>query len=103
MTVKAVSQRGLFLRSLISVLTIIVFWEAVARAGLAPALFLPPFTTVIAAWWTVSADGSLPLDLAVSLSRAAIACVVVVAFLADRLLLALTEKSLRWHESARGR
>jgi ABC-type nitrate/sulfonate/bicarbonate transport system permease component len=34
---------------------------------------------------------------------AAIACVVVVAFLADRLLLMLTEKSLRWHESGRGR
>src|ERR1700744_1319512 len=33
---------------------------------------------------------------------AAIACIVVVAFLADRLLLALTAKSLRWHESARG-
>jgi ABC-type nitrate/sulfonate/bicarbonate transport system permease component len=34
---------------------------------------------------------------------AAIACIVVVAFVADRLLLMLTEKSLRWHESARGR
>ena len=33
---------------------------------------------------------------------AAIACIVVVAFVADRLLLMLTEKSLRWHESARG-
>jgi len=33
---------------------------------------------------------------------AAIACVVVVAFLADRLLLMLTEKSLRWHESVQG-
>ena len=32
---------------------------------------------------------------------AAIACVVVVAFLADRLLLVLTGKSLRWHESWR--
>jgi NitT/TauT family transport system permease protein len=32
---------------------------------------------------------------------AAIACVVVVAFLADRLLLVLTQKCLRWHESAR--
>jgi ABC-type nitrate/sulfonate/bicarbonate transport system permease component len=31
---------------------------------------------------------------------AAITCIVVVAFLADRLLLMLTEKSLRWHESA---
>jgi taurine transport system permease protein len=31
---------------------------------------------------------------------AAIACIVVVAFVADRLLLMLTAKSLRWHESA---
>jgi ABC-type nitrate/sulfonate/bicarbonate transport system permease component len=31
---------------------------------------------------------------------AAIGCVVVVAFLADRLLLLVTEKCLRWHESA---
>ena len=31
---------------------------------------------------------------------AAIACVVAVAFLADRLLLVLTQKCLRWHESA---
>jgi len=31
---------------------------------------------------------------------AAIACIVVVAFLADRLLLTLTVKGLRWHESA---
>jgi len=71
MTAKAVTQRGLYMRSLISVLTIIVIWEAAARAGLAPALFLPPFTKVIAEWWAVCADGSLPLDLGVSLSRAA--------------------------------
>jgi len=31
---------------------------------------------------------------------AAIACIVVVAFLADRLLLTLTVEGLRWHESA---
>jgi ABC-type nitrate/sulfonate/bicarbonate transport system permease component len=72
MTAKAVSQRGLHARSLISVLTIIALWEAAARAGLTPALFLPPFTKVIAEWWAVCADGSLPLDLAVSLSRAAV-------------------------------
>jgi ABC-type nitrate/sulfonate/bicarbonate transport system permease component len=34
---------------------------------------------------------------------AAIACVVVVAFVTDRLLLLLTRKCLRWHESATGR
>lgn len=68
---KAVSQRGLTLRSLISVLTVVVLWEAAARAGLASPLFLPPFTKVISEWWAVVADGSLPLDLGVSLSRAA--------------------------------
>jgi ABC-type nitrate/sulfonate/bicarbonate transport system permease component len=71
-TAKAVSRRGLFVRSLISVLTIVVIWEAAARAGLTPALFLPPFTKVMAEWWTVCADGSLPLDLGVSLTRAAV-------------------------------
>ncbi len=69
---KAISQRGLFLRSLASVFVIVVIWEAVARAGLAPALFLPPFTKVIAEWWSVCADGSLPVDLGISLSRAAV-------------------------------
>src|ERR1700761_3530377 len=72
MTAKAVSQRGLFLRSLTSVLVIVVTWEAAARAGLASALFLPPFTKVMVEWWSVCADGSLPLDLIVSLSRAAV-------------------------------
>jgi len=72
MTAKAVTQRGLFIRSMTSVLVIVVIWEAAARAGLASALFLPPFTKVIAEWWSVCADGSLPLDLSVSLSRAAV-------------------------------
>jgi ABC-type nitrate/sulfonate/bicarbonate transport system permease component len=71
-TAKEVSQRGLFIRSLISVFTIVMIWEAAARAGLTPALFLPPFTKVVAEWWTVCADGSLPLDLGVSLARAAV-------------------------------
>jgi len=31
---------------------------------------------------------------------AAIACVVVVAFLADRVMLVVTRRWLRWHESA---
>jgi len=68
---KVASKRGLLLRSLISVLTIIVVWEAAARAGLASALFLPAFTTVIGEWWSVCVDGSLPSDLLTSLFRAA--------------------------------
>jgi ABC-type nitrate/sulfonate/bicarbonate transport system permease component len=69
---KAISQRGLFFRSLASVFVFVVIWEAVARAGFAPALFLPPFTKVIAEWWSVCVDGSLPVDLGISLSRAAV-------------------------------
>src|ERR1700761_2023869 len=70
MTAKAVSQRGLFVRSLVSVLVIVGIWEAAARAGLAPALFLPPFTKVMVEWWSVCADGSLPLDLSLCLAPA---------------------------------
>jgi ABC-type nitrate/sulfonate/bicarbonate transport system permease component len=67
---KTASKRALQIRSVISVLAIVVLWEAVARAGLASPLFLPPFTTVVAEWWTVCADGSLPSDLLTSLFRA---------------------------------
>ena len=42
----------------------------VARAGLSSPLFLPAFTSVVAEWWTVCADGSLPSDLLTSLFRA---------------------------------
>jgi ABC-type nitrate/sulfonate/bicarbonate transport system permease component len=72
MTARTIGQRGLYARSMISVLTVVVFWEAAARAGLASPLFLPPLTKVMSEWWALCADGSLPLDLAVSLSRAAI-------------------------------
>lgn len=68
---KVTSKRGLQLRSLISVLTIVVVWEAAARAGLASPLFLPAFTKVLGEWWAVCADGSLPGDLFTSLFRAA--------------------------------
>src|ERR1700760_2230821 len=70
-TGQAVTQRSLFARSMISVLAIVAIWEVAARAGLAPALFLPPFTKVMTEWWSVVADGWRPSDLSVSLSRAA--------------------------------
>jgi ABC-type nitrate/sulfonate/bicarbonate transport system permease component len=76
---KAVTRRGLAVRSMISVLTFVVLWEAVARAGLASPLFLPAFTRVIAEWWSVCADGSLPSDLGVSLSRAAVGLALATA------------------------
>jgi ABC-type nitrate/sulfonate/bicarbonate transport system permease component len=67
---RSASRRALLVRSVASVLTVIVLWEAAARAGFASALFLPPFTTVMAEWGRVFADGSLPSDLMVSLFRA---------------------------------
>lgn len=76
----AASQHRLFyVRSLVSVLTIVVLWEAAARAGFTPALFLPPFTKVMSEWWAVCADGSLPLDLGVSLWRAAAGLLIATA------------------------
>jgi ABC-type nitrate/sulfonate/bicarbonate transport system permease component len=67
---KVASKRALQIRSVISVLTLVVLWEAAARTGLTSPLFLPAFTTVVAEWWTVCADGSLPADLLTSLFRA---------------------------------
>jgi ABC-type nitrate/sulfonate/bicarbonate transport system permease component len=67
---KEPSKRALQVRSVISVLVIVVLWEVAARAGLASPLFLPAFTSVMAEWWTVCADGSLPADLLTSLFRA---------------------------------
>jgi ABC-type nitrate/sulfonate/bicarbonate transport system permease component len=67
---KVASKRALQIRSVISVLTLVVFWEAAARTGLTSPLFLPAFTTAVAEWWTVCADGSLPADLLISLFRA---------------------------------
>jgi len=76
---KALSRRGMLIRSLISVATIIVLWEAAARARLAPPLFLPAFTTVASQWWSACADGSLPLDLSISLMRAAVGLMLAAA------------------------
>jgi ABC-type nitrate/sulfonate/bicarbonate transport system permease component len=64
------SKRALRARSVASVLTAIVLWEAASRAGLASPLFLPAFTTVMVQWWTVLIDGTLPSDLMISLFRA---------------------------------
>ncbi|WP_170149589.1 ABC transporter permease [Rhodoplanes roseus] len=58
-------------RSVASVVVVLAAWEAVARAGLVPPLFLPAFSTVVVTLWGVIRDGSLPEDLAISLGRAA--------------------------------
>jgi ABC-type nitrate/sulfonate/bicarbonate transport system permease component len=57
------------LRPVISVCCVLAAWEAVARLKLAPPLFLPSVTAVVDRLVSLTADGSLPADLAVSLER----------------------------------
>ena len=56
-------------RPLVSVCAVLAAWEAVARLRLAPPLFLPPVTAVMARIVALTSDGSLPADLIVSLER----------------------------------
>ena len=56
--------------SILSVGVILIAWEAAARAKLVPDLFLPSVSAVLIALRDGIADGSLPLDLGVSLYRA---------------------------------
>jgi ABC-type nitrate/sulfonate/bicarbonate transport system permease component len=57
------------LRPAISVCAVLAAWEAVARLRLAPPLFLPSATAVMAQLVSLTSDGSLPADLGVSLER----------------------------------
>jgi ABC-type nitrate/sulfonate/bicarbonate transport system permease component len=57
------------LRPVFSVCAVLAAWEAVARLKLAPPLFLPSVTAVITQVVRLTADGSLPADLGVSLAR----------------------------------
>ncbi len=66
----APGRLGLRIRSAASVLAIVVIWEAVARLELAPPLFLPPFSSVMAQLWDSILDGTLFQDLSTSLARA---------------------------------
>jgi NitT/TauT family transport system permease protein len=60
----AVGHRSLLLVALLSL------WEAAPRLGLIDAVFLPPFSEVIAAGWQLAQTGELYDDVAASLLRA---------------------------------
>jgi ABC-type nitrate/sulfonate/bicarbonate transport system permease component len=57
------------LRSFVSVGIIVVAWETVARLKLAPPLFLPSPSAVVSRLVDLTADLSLPADLALSVIR----------------------------------
>jgi ABC-type nitrate/sulfonate/bicarbonate transport system permease component len=72
-----------YLLSTLSVALVLIVWESAARSKIVPDLFLPSFSAVIFTLRDTIADGTLLLDLAVSLYRAfaglALAIVVGVA------------------------
>ena len=57
-------------RSGASILLFIAFWEIAARIHVAPAILLPPFSTVAEQLWHSTLDGTLAADLSLSLARA---------------------------------
>lgn len=57
-------------RSGASILLFIAFWEIAARIHVAPAILLPPFSTVAEQLWHSILDGTLAADLSLSLARA---------------------------------
>ncbi|AMN43981.1 ABC transporter permease [Rhodoplanes sp. Z2-YC6860] len=65
----APSKLGLYARSAVSVLIVIMAWEIAARMQFVSALFLPPFSAVMLQLWSTIADGTLFTDLGVSLGR----------------------------------
>jgi ABC-type nitrate/sulfonate/bicarbonate transport system permease component len=67
---KALSPIGLKLRSVASIVLLIAIWELAARAKVAPPILLPPFSVVAVQLWQSIADGTLFVDLGISLMRA---------------------------------
>src|SRR3954447_6133243 len=57
-------------RSAVSIMVFITLWEVAARIHVAPAILLPPFSTVAEQFWRSTLDGTLAADLALSLARA---------------------------------
>lgn len=61
---------GLSFRRSIAIVVLLALWELFPRIGLVDPTFLPPFSHVISAWWSLARDGELWLDTKASLIRA---------------------------------
>ena len=53
----------------IAVVALLTVWEAAPRLGLVDATFLPPFSTVLGAWWDLLVSGKLLENTQASLAR----------------------------------
>lgn len=56
-------------RRSVAIAAFLALWEIVPRTGLVDGIFLPPFSRVAVAWWTLLTDGTLWLNLSASLVR----------------------------------
>jgi NitT/TauT family transport system permease protein len=53
----------------VAIAALLVIWEVAPRLGLVDATFLPPFSTVLDAWWNLAASGQLLDNTEASLVR----------------------------------
>jgi NitT/TauT family transport system permease protein len=56
-------------RKSIAVILLLATWEVLPRLGVVNPVFLPPFSKVLAAWWTILQNGQLQTDFDASLYR----------------------------------
>src|SRR5262249_52389114 len=52
-----------------AIVVLLAVWELAPRLGLVDATFLPPFSTVIGAWWDLAGNGQLADNTVASLVR----------------------------------
>lgn len=75
--VQAVAWR--LLRPTVVVAAFLALWEVAPRVGLVDKVFLPPFSEVVGAWFTMLGNGQLAEHVSASLSRALAGLAVAIA------------------------
>ncbi|MEU4745742.1 ABC transporter permease subunit [Actinosynnema sp. NPDC023658] len=53
----------------VAIAVLLTIWETAPRLGLVDATFLPPFSTVLGAWWDLAVSGQLSSNAGASLVR----------------------------------
>ncbi|WP_166902321.1 ABC transporter permease [Mycobacterium sp. DL440] len=66
------------LRPTVVVAAFLALWEVAPRVGLVDKVFLPPFSEVISAWFTLLGNGQLAEHVSASLSRALIGLAIAI-------------------------
>ncbi|MDQ1723650.1 MAG: NitT/TauT family transport system permease protein [Frankiaceae bacterium] len=61
---------GRILRSSVAISAFLVLWQVAPQLGFVDRVFLPPFSTVARAWWTLATNGQLEAHSQASLVRA---------------------------------